>query len=165
MASQYGTERDRGAEESRQQIEVLGRNGRSRPDQASWHSPAGGWRRDIAAAMNWSLPYTLGVLACWKMAPAYCRSILSHDQRIARDGTPAEASTPRRRDWRRSSWRGSKRARRRARRRRSLPACRPAPPPEPPRPLRDQCGLRPAAAHMTQRILEDTAMTAMPCFH
>jgi hypothetical protein len=35
-------------------------------------------------------PYTLGVLSRWKMAPVYCRAVLSCDQRIALDGSPAE---------------------------------------------------------------------------
>jgi hypothetical protein len=30
---------------------------------------------EIAAAMGWSLPYTLGVLSRWKMATAYCRAV------------------------------------------------------------------------------------------
>jgi len=46
--------------------------------------------REIAAAKGWSLPYALGVLSRWKMAPVYCQSILCYDQRIALDGTPAE---------------------------------------------------------------------------
>jgi hypothetical protein len=37
-----------------------------------------------------SLPYTLSVLRRWKMAPVYCQAVLSHDQRITLDGTPAE---------------------------------------------------------------------------
>ena len=45
---------------------------------------------EIAAALGWSVPYTLGVLAPWKMAPVYCRAVLAHDHRIALDGTPAE---------------------------------------------------------------------------
>jgi hypothetical protein len=45
---------------------------------------------EIAAAMGWSVPYTLGVLAPWKMAPVYCRAVLAHDHRIALDGTPTE---------------------------------------------------------------------------
>jgi sRNA-binding protein len=49
-----------------------------------------GVARQIATTMSWSLPYTLGVLGRWKMAPAYCRAVLSYDQRIALDGTPAE---------------------------------------------------------------------------
>ena len=40
--------------------------------------------------MGWSLPYTLSVLRHWKMTAVYCRAVLSHDQRIALDGTPAE---------------------------------------------------------------------------
>ena len=44
----------------------------------------------IAAAMDWSVQYTLGVLRPWKMAPFYCRAVLSHDQRITLDGAPAE---------------------------------------------------------------------------
>jgi ProQ/FINO family len=44
---------------------------------------------EIAAAMGWSLAYTRGVLIPWKMSPAYCRAVLSHDQRIALDGSPA----------------------------------------------------------------------------
>ena len=46
---------------------------------------------EIAAAMGWSLPYTLGVLGKWKMAPAYCQAVLCYDQRIALDGSVAEA--------------------------------------------------------------------------
>jgi sRNA-binding protein len=40
--------------------------------------------------MGWSLPYTLSVLRRWKMAAVYCQAVLSHDQRIALDGAPAE---------------------------------------------------------------------------
>jgi hypothetical protein len=32
-----------------------------------------GVARQVAAAMGWSLPYTLGVLGRWKMAAVYCR--------------------------------------------------------------------------------------------
>jgi sRNA-binding protein len=46
---------------------------------------------EIAAVMGWSHPYTLGVLAGWKMAAVYCRAVLCYDQRIALDGAPAEA--------------------------------------------------------------------------
>jgi sRNA-binding protein len=45
---------------------------------------------EIAAAMGWSLPYTLGVLGRWKMAAVYCQAVLCYDQRIALDGSPAE---------------------------------------------------------------------------
>jgi sRNA-binding protein len=40
--------------------------------------------------MGWSLPYTLGVLTRWKMSAVYCQAVLSHDQRIGLDGSPAE---------------------------------------------------------------------------
>jgi hypothetical protein len=40
--------------------------------------------------MGRSLPYTLGVGGRRKMAATYCQSVLSHDQRIALDGSPAE---------------------------------------------------------------------------
>jgi sRNA-binding protein len=45
---------------------------------------------EIAAAMSWSRPYTLGVLRHWKMRAAYCQAVLRHEQRIALDGAPAE---------------------------------------------------------------------------
>jgi hypothetical protein len=32
-----------------------------------------GVARRVAAAMGWSLPYTLGVLGRWKIAAVYCR--------------------------------------------------------------------------------------------
>jgi sRNA-binding protein len=44
----------------------------------------------VAEAMGWSIPYTIGVLTYWKMAPFYCQAVLSHDQRITLDGAPAE---------------------------------------------------------------------------
>jgi sRNA-binding protein len=92
MSSSYRIERDRGTQESRQQLAVL---------REKWplafpinHQDvrplAIGATREIAAAMGWSLPYTLGVLGSWKMAPVYCRAVLSYDQRIALDGAPAE---------------------------------------------------------------------------
>jgi hypothetical protein len=40
--------------------------------------------------MGRSLPCTLGVLGRWKMAPVYCQAVLSYDQCIALDGSPAE---------------------------------------------------------------------------
>jgi sRNA-binding protein len=48
--------------------------------------------------MGWSYPYTLGVLSRWKMAPLYCQAVLSHDQRIALDGSPAEMVEPKAKD-------------------------------------------------------------------
>jgi sRNA-binding protein len=87
-----GNERGRGAKESRQQLELL----REKWPLAFPVKPrevrplAIDAAREIAAVMGWSVPYTLGVLTPWKMAPAYCQSILHHDQRIALDGSPAE---------------------------------------------------------------------------
>jgi sRNA-binding protein len=92
MASQYRIERDRGTKESQKQLAVL---------RAKWpiafplkehdvRPLAIGVLREIAAVMGWSHPYTLGVLAGWKMAPVYCRAVLCNDQRIALDGAPAE---------------------------------------------------------------------------
>jgi sRNA-binding protein len=92
MTSPYRIERDRGSKESRQQLAVL---------RETWplafpvkHQDvrplAMGVARQVAAAMGWSFPYTLGVLGGWKMAPVYCQAVLCHDQRIAVDGSPAE---------------------------------------------------------------------------
>jgi sRNA-binding protein len=92
MASQYGVERVRGTKEAAQQLAVL----RERwpiafPVKSHEIRPLTvGAVGEIATAMGWSVPYTLGVLAPWKMAPVYCRSVLAHDHRIALDGTPAE---------------------------------------------------------------------------
>jgi hypothetical protein len=62
--------------------------------QGARRSPAGdlaiGAAGEIAVVMGWSLPYTLGVLGRWKMAPVYCQAVLCYDQRIALDGSPAE---------------------------------------------------------------------------
>ena len=92
MASEYRIERDRGTKEAAQQIEVLrerwplafpvkGEDVRALAISAT---------EEIAAAMGWLLPYTLGVLRHWKMTAAYCQAILRHDQRIALDGVPDE---------------------------------------------------------------------------
>jgi sRNA-binding protein len=35
-------------------------------------------------------PYTLGVQTRWKMSAVYCQAVLSHDQRIGLEGSPAE---------------------------------------------------------------------------
>jgi sRNA-binding protein len=92
MASQYRIERDRGTNEAAQHIEVL----RERwplafPVKGEDVRPLAISATDeIAAAMGWSRPYTLGVLRHWKMTAAYCRAILRHDQRIALDGVPDE---------------------------------------------------------------------------
>jgi sRNA-binding protein len=92
MTSQYRIERDRGLKEAAQQLAVL----REKWPLAFPVEPqnvrplAIGTAREIAAAMGWPVPYTLGVLVRWKMAPIYCEAVLCHDQRIALDGAPAE---------------------------------------------------------------------------
>jgi len=93
MASQYRIERDRGIKESAQQFAVLREKWPlAFPVKHQDIRPlAIGTTRQIAATMGWSLPYTLGVLAHWKMAPVYCQAVLCHDQRITLDGAPAEA--------------------------------------------------------------------------
>jgi hypothetical protein len=47
---------------------------------------------EIASVMGWSLPYTLGVLGRWKLAPVYREAVLCHGQRIGLDGAPAETA-------------------------------------------------------------------------
>ena len=92
MASTYAAERARGKKEARQQLAAI----RERwplafPTTNQDVRPLSiGVAREIAAAMGWQLPYTLGVLGSWKMAPGYCEAVLRHDYRIALDGAPAE---------------------------------------------------------------------------
>jgi sRNA-binding protein len=92
MTSPYRIERDRGTKEYRHQFAVLREKWPlAFPVKDQDVRPlAIGATGEIAAAMGWSLPYTLGVLGRWKMAPVYCRAVLAHDQRIALDGAPAE---------------------------------------------------------------------------
>ena len=89
----YRIERDRGSTESAQQLAVLREKWPlAFPVQHQDVRPlAMGVARQVAAAIGWSLPYTLGVLGHWKMAPAYCKAILSHDRRMTLEGAPAEA--------------------------------------------------------------------------
>jgi len=62
------------------------------PGPGSRRSPVGvGTVGQIAEAMGWSVPYTIGVLTYWKMAPMYCQAVLAHDQRITLDGRAAES--------------------------------------------------------------------------
>jgi len=92
MSSTYLIERKRGSKEARQQLTVL----RQRWPLAFPAEPkdvrplATGAAGEIASSMRWSLPYTLGVLASWKMAPPYCDAVLCHDHRVALDGSAAE---------------------------------------------------------------------------
>ena len=91
MAS-HTIERQRGAKEAHQQLAVL---------REKWPLAFPVLRQDvrplamgavgqIAEAMGWSVPYTIGVLTYWKMAPVYCQAVLAHDQRITLNGAPAE---------------------------------------------------------------------------
>ena len=92
MSSTYLIERKRGSKEARQQLTVL----RQRWPLAFPAEPkdvrplATGAAGEIASSMRWSLPYTLGVLASWKMGPPYCDAVLCHDHRVALDGSAAE---------------------------------------------------------------------------
>ena len=92
MPSTFQIERNRGSKEARQQLAVL----RDKwpiafPADAKDVRPlAISAAGEIAATMNWSLPYTLGVLARWKMSSAYCKSVLAHEHRIGLDGSTAE---------------------------------------------------------------------------
>jgi sRNA-binding protein len=92
MSSKYRVERNRGTKEARQQLAVLREKWPlAFPANLQDVRPlAIGAPGEIAAEMSWSLPYTLGVLAGWKMAPAYCEAVLRYDQRVALDGSPAE---------------------------------------------------------------------------
>lgn len=92
VPSTYQIERNRGTKEARQQLAVL---------QEKWPLAFPGNHQDIrplavgtageiAVETGWSVPYTLGVLVRWKMAPAYCQAILRYGQRVALDGSPAE---------------------------------------------------------------------------
>jgi len=96
MLSRYRIERDRGTAESRQQFAML----REKWPLAFPAKPedvrplAIGAAGEIASAMGWSPPYTLGVLGSWKMSPVYCQAVLCYDQRIALDGEPAELIDP-----------------------------------------------------------------------
>ena len=100
MTSPYRIERDRGTEEARQQVAVLREKWPlAFPVKHQDIRPlAIGAAGEIAATMGWSLPYTLGVLHSWKMAPLYCQAVLCHDQRIALDGSPAEMVEPKAKD-------------------------------------------------------------------
>ena len=78
MTSPYRIERDRGTEEAHQQLAVL--REKWPLAFAAQHQDvrplAMGVARQVAAALGWSLPYALGVLGRWKMAPVYCQAVL-----------------------------------------------------------------------------------------
>ena len=44
----------------------------------------------IAAALDWSHPYTRAVLRTWKLRPAYCRAVLEHPVSFDLDGNPTD---------------------------------------------------------------------------
>jgi sRNA-binding protein len=99
MTSPYRIERERGTKEARQQLAVLREKWPlAFPVKHQDVRPlAMGVARQVATALGWSHPYTLGVLGRWKMAagtargaPVYCQAVLCYDQRIAIDGSPAE---------------------------------------------------------------------------
>jgi sRNA-binding protein len=120
--------------------------GSARPNAEVQHQDvrplAMGVARQVAAAMGWSLPYTLGVLGRWKMAAVYCEAVLSHDQRVALDGTPAETVDAEAKDL--AAKQLAKLAARKAAKKVAKPAVRtavkpkPAPQPETPEQLRDR---------------------------
>jgi hypothetical protein len=93
MAFRYRIERSRGIKEAQQQLATLREKWPlAFPIRDQDVRPlAIGVARDIAAAMSWTLAYTLGVLASWKMTPVYCQAILRYDERIAIDGATAGA--------------------------------------------------------------------------
>jgi sRNA-binding protein len=92
MSSTHQIERNRGIKDSRQQLAALREKWPlAFPAKHEDIRPlAVGTAGEIAAAVGWSLSYTLGVLAGWKMAPSYCEAVLCYDQRVALDGLPAE---------------------------------------------------------------------------
>src|SRR5215208_2960698 len=44
----------------------------------------------LAAALDWSRPYTRAVLRTWKLRPAYCHAVLAHPVRFDLDGKPTD---------------------------------------------------------------------------
>jgi hypothetical protein len=146
MTSPYRIERDRGTKEARQQLAVLREKWPlAFPVKHEDIRPlAMGVARQVAAAMGWSLPYTLGVLGGWKMAPVYCQAVLCHDQRIALDGSPAETIEAEAKDL--AAKQLAKLAARKAAKKVAKPAApaavkpkpAPAPPTAPPEQLRDR---------------------------
>jgi sRNA-binding protein len=168
MASQYRIERDRGTQESRQQFAVLREKWPlAFPVKDQDVRPlAIGATGEIAAAMGWSLPYTLGVLGRWKMAPVYCQAVLCHDQRVALDGSPAETVDAEAKDLaakqllaRLAARQVAKNTANAAVTQKPASAPPPAPPPETPKQLR---GLV-RASLLRQRVVRGKQMTSEGC--
>jgi sRNA-binding protein len=144
MSSTYQIERNRGCKEFRLQLAVV----RERwplafPAKDQDVRPlAIGTPSEIAAGMGWSIPYTLGVLAGWKLAEAYCKAILWYDQRVTLDGAPAETIDAEAKDLatkqlaRLAARETAKKATKAAAPAVVKPKPNPVPPPEPPEELR-----------------------------
>ena len=95
----------------------------------------------IAEAMDWTISYTRGVLTHWKMSAVYCQAVLTYDQRIALDGTPAEPVDAEARDQatKRLAQLKARAVKQNAKKAAAAkPKTKPAPTPEKPAPLRDQ---------------------------
>jgi sRNA-binding protein len=146
MTSPYRIERNRGTKEYRHQFAVLREKWPLAFPAHDIRPLAMGATGEIAAAMGWSLPYTLGVLGRWKMAAVYCQAVLAHDQRIALDGAPAETVDAEAKDL--ATKRLAQLAARKATKKtaegaapavvKAKPAPAPAPPTKPPEQLRDR---------------------------
>jgi sRNA-binding protein len=155
MTSPYRIERDRGSKESRQQVAVLREKWPlAFPVKEQDVRPlAIGIPSEIAAVMGWSHPYTLGVLAGWKMAAVYCRAVLCYDQRIALDGAPAEVVDAEAKDL--AAKQLAKLAARKTAKKVAKPvapaAVKPAPPPAPPSETPEQLRDRVRAALLRRR--------------
>src|SRR5215471_4660449 len=107
MTSERLIDRKRGTKDARQQLALLREKWPvAFPAEPKSVRPlAIGAAGEIASAMGWSLPYTLGVPARWKMAPAYCRAVLAQEHRVASTVRRPRRSTRRRRTWRPSGLR------------------------------------------------------------
>ncbi len=81
----------RGAEESRQQIELLrAKWPKAFPAKGHEVRPLANAASAIAEALGWSNAYARGVLSPWVLREAYCRAVLAHAMRINLDGSESE---------------------------------------------------------------------------
>ncbi len=81
----------RGAEESRQQIELLrAKWPKAFPAKGHEVRPLANATSAIAEALGWSNAYARGVLSPWVLREAYCRAVLAHAMRINLDGSESE---------------------------------------------------------------------------
>jgi sRNA-binding protein len=104
--------------------------------------------------MSWSLPYTLGVLLTWKMAPVYCEAVLRHDQRIDLDGAPAEPVEAQAKELatKRLAQLAERKAAKKAAKAAAPTVVTPKPPPTPPAETPATPAQLPCVASTTQRI-------------